>query len=68
MLIPYVEISVPLDSIKSIVVGPMRNQDLAYASMKSYVEKIDRAAFSEKPFYISSISVVKSSIPFRAEY
>lgn len=66
LLVPYVEIQIPVESIKSIMVGPMRDQDLAYASMKAFVEKINHDSFNQEIFSLHDVRVVKSSIPYRA--
>lgn len=66
LLIPYVEAVIPVESIKSIMIGPMRDQELAYASMKSFVRKINFDSFSQEVISLHDIDVVKSSIPYRA--
>lgn len=66
LLVPYVEISIPVESIKSIMVGPMRDQDLAYASMKAFVNKVNAASFDQEIFSLHDIDIIKSSIPYRA--
>ncbi|OCW20987.1 DUF2971 domain-containing protein [Pseudomonas aylmerensis] len=66
LLVPYVEVSIPVESIKSIMVGPMRDQDLAYASMKAFVNKVNAASFDQEIFSLHDIDIVKSSIPYRA--
>lgn len=66
ILIPYVEADLPFESIRAIHVGPMRDQELAYISMKAMVEKMHL----ERPPTVQShnhkIDVVKSAIPYRA--
>jgi hypothetical protein len=66
ILIPYVEASLPFESIRAIHVGPMRDQELAYISMKALVEKMHL----ERPLTLQNrnhkIDVVKSAIPYRA--
>lgn len=65
LLIPYLELDFDLDCVKTVVVGPMRDQDLAFASMKSFVTKISNEEFLKSPTYLSEIEVRKSAIPFR---
>ncbi|WPM29030.1 DUF2971 domain-containing protein [Pseudomonas sp. P1B16] len=67
ILIPYVNLDVPFESIKAIHVGPMKNQDLAYISMKSYVETLHLDREITALNYSHKINVVKSSIPYRAQ-
>ena len=66
ILVPYVEADLPFESIRAIHVGPMRDQELAYISMKSLVEKMHL----ERPLTVQNhnhkIDVVKSAIPYRA--
>jgi hypothetical protein len=67
-LIPYQEVDISLDCIKSIHVGPMNEQELAYISMTAFVQKIGiefQAADSKNLSF--SLSVEKSSIPYRAK-
>ncbi len=66
ILVPYVEADLPFESIRAIHVGPMRDQELAYISMKALVEKMHL----ERPITVQNhnhkIEVVKSTIPYRA--
>lgn len=66
LLVPYVEIEIHVESIKTIMVGPMRDQELAYASMKAFVDKVNLDSFNQENFSLHDINVVKSSIPYRA--
>lgn len=65
MLIPYIELDVSLDCIKSINVGPMKNQDLAYASMKAYAEKVERNWQVDSGNIEYGLLIEKSHIPYR---
>jgi hypothetical protein len=40
-LIPYWEIDIPPESIKGITVGPVKNQDLAYKSLRHYMYSLE---------------------------
>ncbi|WP_032698578.1 DUF2971 domain-containing protein [Pseudomonas syringae] len=66
MLVPYVELEFPLGSITAIHVGPMRDQDLAFISMKAFVDKLNLDLFVKDNTHLHDIAVVKSSIPYRA--
>ncbi|ALZ75380.1 DUF2971 domain-containing protein [Rheinheimera sp. F8] len=65
LLVPYVELDLPLECIKSVTVGPHPSQELALASMSEYVRAI------EKDWQISQgnieffIDVKASKIPYR---
>jgi hypothetical protein len=67
-LIPYREMDIPLDCIKSIHVGPMNEQELAYISMAAFVQKIciDWQSADSKNLGFN-LGVKKSSIPYRAK-
>jgi hypothetical protein len=66
MLIPYIEIELPLDCIKSIQLGPMENQDLAYISMLDFAKKIERDWQCDTSNIEYWLQVEKSLIPYRA--
>lgn len=66
-LIPYLEVPITLDCIKSIWVGPMNDQDLAFVSMSAFVRQIERDWQSESSIEYE-LSVNKSSIPFRGSW
>lgn len=65
LLIPYLELEFDLDCIRSVVVGPMRDQELAFASMKAFVKKVCNDEFNSHQTYLGEIEVTTSSIPFR---
>lgn len=66
ILVPYVELDVPLQSIRAVHVGPMRDQELAYLSLKSFVDKLNLDLFTKDNTYLHDIEITKSSIPYRA--
>ena len=66
ILIPYVEIEISLDCIKRIHIGPIRDQELAYASMSSFVRGIEKEWQVESNNIEYWLEVVKSDIPYRA--
>lgn len=66
ILIPYIEIELPLDCIKSIQLGPMENQDLAYISMSNFASQIEREWQIETSNIEYWLNVEKSLIPYRA--
>ncbi|WP_275560800.1 hypothetical protein, partial [Pseudomonas sp. 2(2015)] len=61
ILIPYIEVAIPLECITSITVGPMKYQEMAYQSMKEFVGKISRDNSID-----GTIRVDKSATPYRA--
>lgn len=67
VLIPYVKLNVPFESIRAIHIGPMKDQELAYISMKSYVEMLHLNREITALNYGHKINVIKSSIPYRAQ-
>lgn len=62
ILIPYVEVPISAQCIKSITVGPMKNQELAAASLQNLVEGWKRRNLPIN----SSCQVHLSRIPYRA--
>ena len=65
LLIPYIELEISLDYIKSIQVGPMKNQDLAFTSMKAFVERIKRNWQIDSGNVEYELSITRSDIPYR---
>lgn len=66
LLIPYVTLAFPFAAIKAIHVGPMRDQELAFTSMKALVSNVTHDFISNSNESISEINVVMSKIPYRA--
>lgn len=66
LLIPYVETSVPFESIRAIHIGPMKHQELAYIAMREFVEKMYLMREVTIHNYEHEIKVIKSKIPYRA--
>jgi hypothetical protein len=66
MLVPYIEVAFPFESIKAIHVGPMPNQNLAFNSMQMFAAQIDYDWNNRNPYKDHSIDVVRSDIPYRA--
>lgn len=66
MLIPYIEIEIPLDCIKSIKLGPMKDQELAFISMSDFASQIEREWQNETSNIEYWLKVKKSPIPYRA--
>lgn len=65
VLIPFIEVPIPLKSIVAIKVGPMKDQDLAFRSMCMFVDELQRSKeFRDIP--IEEIKVTKSKAPFRS--
>lgn len=65
MLIPYIAVPVSLDCIKSVTVGPLREQDMAFNSLYEFIKKIECSYQSESWNFEFEIDVLKSQIPFR---
>lgn len=66
MLIPYIEIEIPLDCIKSIQLGPIKDQELAFVSMSDFASQIEREWQNETSNIEFWLKVEKSLIPYRA--
>lgn len=66
VLIPYITLGFPFAAVKAIHVGPMRDQELAYTSMKALVSSVTHRFISECSEPISEIDIVMSKIPYRA--
>lgn len=66
LLIPYVVVKFPFEAIKAIHVGPMRDQELAFTSMKALVSMVTHNYPTENDAPVPEIQVVMSKIPFRA--
>lgn len=66
LLIPFVEAGISFESIRAIHIGPMRDQELAYISMKAFVEKVHLAREVTVHNFEHKVEVIKSSIPYRA--
>lgn len=64
-LVPYIEIEIPLDCIKSVHVGPIKEQELACKSMESFIRTIERDWQIESNNIEYELGVKKSNIPFR---
>lgn len=66
ILIPYIEVPITLDCIKSISVGPMQNQAMAFASMSEFIYGIERNWQVDSGNIEYELEVHKSAIPFRS--
>lgn len=64
MLVPYIEMPIAAECIKSITVGPMRYQDLAAASLQEYLYKW--ADKHNNGRMLSARQVHLSCIPYRS--
>jgi len=65
MLIPFIEIDISLDCIKSIQIGPMKDQDLSYTSLKGFVGNIVKNWQVDSSNVEYELNVEKSDIPYR---
>ncbi|MBD9562967.1 DUF2971 domain-containing protein [Pseudomonas sp. PDM09] len=66
ILIPYIEVEVPFESIKAVHIGPMPNQEVAYWSMSSFVGHVDFNWHNANPKGNHAIDVKCSKTPYRA--
>lgn len=66
VLIPYITQRFSLSAIKAIHIGPMRDQELAYTSMKALIAKVTHDFIEAGGDEISEIDIFKSSVPYRA--
>lgn len=66
MLIPYIEVEFPFESIRAVHVGPMANQSLAFISMQDFVSQIEYDWNKLNPDRDHAIAVVRSEIPYRS--
>lgn len=65
ILIPYIRLGFPFSAIKAIHIGPMRDQELAFTSMKSLVLCVTSEYASLHIGEVPDIEVVMSKTPFR---
>jgi hypothetical protein len=65
VLIPYIEVAITLDCIKSITVGPVKNQAMSFASMSEFVHSIEKNWQVDSGNIEYELIVKKSAIPFR---
>lgn len=65
VLIPYIKVPIPFESIKAVHIGPMRDQDLACSSMSMFIDEVVRLKQSGGS-QCNRIDVVSSATPFRS--
>jgi hypothetical protein len=65
VLIPYIEVPITLDCIKSVTVGPVQNQKMSFASMSEFVHSIEKIWQVDSGNIEYELTVNKSAIPFR---
>ncbi|VEF26413.1 Uncharacterised protein [Shewanella baltica] len=65
VLIPYIEVPITFDCIRSITVGPVQNQAMSYASMSEFVHDIERNWQVDSGNIEYELTVKKSVIPYR---
>ncbi len=61
ILIPYIDIEMPLECVTSIIVGPTKHQDMACQSIREFVEQLTRTKTNHP-----GIKVLKSATPYRS--
>lgn len=65
IVVPYLEVDFESQHVKAIHVGPMKNQELAVASMKSFINNFELENEKRNPWVDFRIEVVPSLIPYR---
>jgi hypothetical protein len=65
IIVPYLEIGFEPRHIKAVHVGPMKNQELAVASLKSFLNNFELRNIEKDIWSDFDIKVVPSSIPYR---
>lgn len=65
IVVPYLEVDFESSHIKAVHIGPMKNQDLAVVSMKSFINNFEIENEKRTPWVDFRIKVVPSSIPYR---
>jgi hypothetical protein len=61
IVIPYVEVKIPIAALKGIIVGPTANYDYIKKSIEMYIESLDWDPRVQK----LSINIQKSEVPYR---
>lgn len=65
-LVPYVEVAISLDCIRSIRLGPMADQTLATSAMEMFVRRIEKDWQTESSNIEYELKVSASPIPYRS--
>ncbi len=65
-LIPYTKLKIPIESIKAVHIGPMKHQNLAASSMRSFVGNIYAHNKGSQYQGERGIAVIQSAIPYRS--
>ena len=60
LIIPYIEIDLPHDKLKSIIIGPCQDFDLAKKGLELFMGSI-----SDNPLKSENITIIKSDVPYR---
>lgn len=66
LLIPYISIGFESNILKSVTVGPLDNQELAYISMNMFAKNISRIKWRDEQAFEYRLHVEKSHIPYRS--
>ena len=64
-LVPYIELSVPSETIKEIMIGPVKNQEVADNSLTMFARKVSKE-FKRSGCKEYELVVDKSDIPYRS--
>lgn len=65
IVVPYLEVDFEPRHIKAVHIGPMKNQELAVVSMRSFINNFELKNESRAPWGDFRIKVVPSLIPYR---
>ncbi len=65
LVIPYLSVKFDFDHVKAIHVGPMKDQDLAVTSMKSFIHNLEMRRRKVGDYGSYKIQVIPSLIPYR---
>lgn len=61
VIVPYIEVKIPIAALKGIIVGPTANFDYIKKSIEMYIDSLD----CDPMFQKLSINIQKSEVPYR---
>lgn len=65
LLIPYVEVDIPLDAISGVTIGPIKDAQLSVGSMRMFAQSIEAAHASNGGSTEYDLEIRSSVIPYR---
>lgn len=66
LLIPYIEVDIPLDAISGVTVGPIKDAQLSVGSMRMFAQSIEAAHANNGGSTEYDLEIRSSAIPYRA--